>query len=68
MVRSRDRDYEALLPHTIRLELDSDMWILVLDLPTLIATKQETDREKDRLVLPILRRTLEEAQRQDGSM
>lgn len=57
------RDYAALLPHTIELSLDEAAWIRVLDLPTLIVTKQETGREKDKLVLPILRRTLEEIQR-----
>jgi len=57
------RDYIALLPHTIVLELDDKTSIRILDLPTLIATKQETNRTKDRLVLPILRHTLEEQER-----
>lgn len=35
------------------------MRLRVLDLGTLIETKQFADREKDRAVLPILRRTLE---------
>lgn len=54
------RDYDALLPHTIEVALDDATWIRVLDLATLILTKQETGRVKDKLVLPILRRTLEE--------
>jgi len=35
----------------------------VLGLETLIETKQETGREQDLAVLPILRRTLEEKRR-----
>jgi len=54
------RDYIALLPHTIELALDETTWIRILDLATLILTKQETGRMKDKLVLPILRRTLQE--------
>ena len=57
------RDYTALLPHTVELALDETTWIRILDLATLILTKQETGREKDRLVLPILQRTLEEIER-----
>lgn len=57
------RDYEALLPHTIELALDETTWIRILDLTTLILTKQETGRDKDRLVLPLLQRTLEEIER-----
>lgn len=60
---SGQRDYVALLPHTIELALDDTMWIRILDLATLIVTKQETGRDKDKLVLPILRRTLEEIER-----
>ncbi len=44
-----------------------DVWgerIRVLDLPSLIRIKQLVDREKDRAVLPILKRTLEERSRQ----
>jgi hypothetical protein len=36
------------------------MRIRVLDLETLIAVKESVGGEKDRAVLPILRRTLEE--------
>lgn len=59
------RDYTTLLPHTIELALDDTTWIRLLDLATLIITKQETGRAKDRLVLPILRRTLAEIERHD---
>jgi len=57
------RDYAALLPHTVELALDDTIWVRILDLSTLIITKQETGRNKDKLVLPILRRTLEETER-----
>ncbi len=60
---SGQRDYVALLPHTIELALDETTWIRILDLATLIVTKQETGRVKDKLVLPILRKTLEEIER-----
>ena len=60
---SGGRDYTVLLPHTVELALDETTWIRILDLVTLILTKQEAGREKDRLVLPILRRTLEEIER-----
>ncbi len=57
------RDYASLLPHTFEIELSAGVWIRVLDLQTLITTKEETGREKDRLVLPMLRRALEEIER-----
>ncbi len=54
------RDYANLLPHTVEISLDETTWIRILDLETLILTKQETGRLKDKLVLPVLKRTLEE--------
>jgi hypothetical protein len=56
-------DYTSLLGETIELALD-DLTVRVLDLPPLIRIKEETARDKDRAVLAILRRTLEERQRQ----
>jgi hypothetical protein len=52
-------DYEGLLTHTLELQV-SGMPVRILDLETLIRTKVELDRDKDRAVIPILRRTLEE--------
>ncbi len=52
------RDYSALTGSTLVLVL-GELHVRVLDLPTLIATKEEADREKDRAVLPLLRSTLE---------
>ena len=46
------------------MELGGGTTMRVLDLKTLIAVKEETDDDKDRAVLPILRRTLEELRRE----
>jgi hypothetical protein len=59
----KGHDYESLLSETIELALD-DLTVRVLDLPALIRIKEETARDKDRAVLAILRRTLEERDRQ----
>ena len=55
----RDLSYEHLLPHTVEMDIGGAL-IRVLNLETLIAIKEELNREKDRAVLPILRRTLAE--------
>jgi len=60
---SGQRDYDALLPYTTEVTLDETTWIRILDLATLILTKQETGRLKDKVVLPLLERTLEEIER-----
>jgi hypothetical protein len=57
------RGYEALLAETVEMELGAGQSVRVLDLPALIRTKEEAGREKDRAVLAILRRTLEERSR-----
>jgi hypothetical protein len=49
-----------LVPHSVELDISEGLRIRVLDLETLIAIKEELGGEKDRAVLPILRRTLEE--------
>jgi hypothetical protein len=54
------RAYEDLLPHTTELEIAEGLRVPVLNLEMLIVTKEEAGAEKDRLVLPLLRRTLEE--------
>jgi hypothetical protein len=59
----RGLTYEDLLPHTIEMEVAEGLRIRVLDLPTIIALKEELRGEKDLAVLPILRRTLQEKQR-----
>jgi hypothetical protein len=55
--------YEDLLPHTVEVRLTEDLIVRVLDLPTLIAVKEAAGRDKDKAVLPILRRTLEEKEK-----
>jgi len=56
----RDLDYRALLPHSSEKIVAEGVTIRVLDLETLIAIKEELGGEKDRAMLPLLRRTLEE--------
>jgi predicted nucleotidyltransferase len=51
--------YDDLLPNSHEIEIGG-MRVRVLDLDKLIAVKEELGGEKDRAVLPILRRTLEE--------
>ena len=55
--------YEDLLQHTVELEVD-DLQLRLLDLKTLINVKKETVSEKDKVLIPILQRTLEEKQKQ----
>src|ERR1700733_4859410 len=55
--------YQDLLTHSFELEAGEGVRIRVLDLETLIALKEELGGEKDRAMLPILRRTLEEKRR-----
>jgi argininosuccinate lyase len=57
------RSYNDLLQHTIELEV-SDLRLWILDLETLIKVKKETISEKDKVIIPILQRTLEEKQKQ----
>ena len=52
--------YGDLLPHSTEMDLGEGVRVRVLDLAMLIALKEELGGEKDRAVLPILRRTLEE--------
>jgi hypothetical protein len=52
------RDYDSLLPLTVDVEI-AGIRVRVLRLEGIIATKEEVAGEKDRLVLPILRATLE---------
>ncbi len=59
----REHEYEGLLAHTVKMELAEDVNVPVLDLKTLIQTKEETGGGKDRAILPVLRRTLEEKSR-----
>jgi predicted nucleotidyltransferase len=56
--------YDELLPHTVELLVADDLTVRLLNLATLIALKEEAGRDKDKAVLPILRRTKEEKEKQ----
>ena len=53
--------YLDLLPHTNSTDVGDGTTVRVLDLETLITVKEEVAGEKDRAVLPVLRRTLAES-------
>lgn len=57
-----DHDYEDLIQHTTELFV-SGLHLRILNLETLIEVKEEVGHEKDRIVIPILKRTLEEKSR-----
>ena len=59
----KGRTYESLLGSTFRMTLPDGLQARVLSLEALIDLKVETNREKDRAMLPALRRTLEERRR-----
>jgi predicted nucleotidyltransferase len=52
--------YEELLAHTVEMPVAIDLQVRVLKLDRLIDIKEQTGRDKDKAVLGILRRTLEE--------
>jgi hypothetical protein len=54
------RSYEDLVPFALPMALTPTLTVRVLRLDWLIRLKEETGGEKDRAVLPILRRTLEQ--------
>lgn len=57
------RTYEDLSPYAVVMALAPTLTVRVLRLDWLIRLKEETAGDKDRAVLPILRRTLEEQSR-----
>lgn len=60
------RDYGALLPRTVLLRIGPRLRVRLLDLEALIEIKEETGAAKDKAVLPLLRRTLEERRKRSG--
>jgi predicted nucleotidyltransferase len=56
------RNYADLLEHTVELQVGG-LRLRVLNLETLIEIKEEVGHEKDKAVIPILRRTLQEKSR-----
>jgi len=59
----RGLGYQDLLPHSAAMEIGGGTSVRVLDLETLIAVKEDLGGEKDRAVLPVLRRTLAETRK-----
>jgi hypothetical protein len=59
----RDLGYRDLLPHSVEMDIGGGVRIRVLNLEKLIAIKEEPAGEKDRAMLPILRRALEETRK-----
>jgi predicted nucleotidyltransferase len=55
-----DLTYEDLLSHSDELELGDGLKVRVLKLEKLIELKEQLNSDKDRAMLPLLRRTLEE--------
>lgn len=53
-------DYGQLLHETVEVEIGGGLKVRVLSLERLVKTKEETGQEKDKAVLPVLRRLLEE--------
>ena len=54
------RDYAQLLQDTVEMEIGPGLKLRVATLESLIKTKEASGLEKDRAVLPVLRRLLEE--------
>lgn len=52
--------YRELVEHTEEISLGEDARVRLLDLPTLIRMKEALGRDRDRAMLPILQRTLQE--------
>jgi hypothetical protein len=56
----RGLGYAELLEHSVRMKVAPDLQVWVLSLAKLIELKEQLGGEKDRAVLPILKRTLRE--------
>ena len=60
------RGYGELLSRSREMSLGTDLRVKVLNLEALIEIKEEVGHEKDRAVLPILKRTLSERRGTSG--
>jgi hypothetical protein len=58
----KSRTWEDLRDRTTTLEIEPGIQILVLNLETLIAIKEELGFPKDQAMLPVLRQALKESQ------
>jgi len=63
----KGRDYKELLKNTFTLKISENLKVRLLTLETLIETKEEAAQERDKAVLAILRRTLEEKKRNQAT-
>jgi hypothetical protein len=54
-----DLGYEELLPRSVEMLIAEGVRVRILDLETLIEVKEQLNGEKDRAMLPLLRRTLQ---------
>jgi len=59
----KGRGYNTLLKSTVEVDISENLKVHALGLKALIDIKEETARDRDRAMLPILRRTLEEKTR-----
>lgn len=57
------RDYDELIGRSVEVALEPGLSFRVLALEALVDLKKESTREKDRAMLPLLQRTLEEQKR-----
>jgi hypothetical protein len=55
-----NQGFDELLDHVTELRLGRNQRVRILNLDTLIEMKELFAREKDKAVLPVLRRTLQE--------
>src|SRR5262249_54130356 len=55
--------YAELLPHAIEMDVGEGVRTLTLNLETVIRLKEQANRDKDRIALPVLRQTLNEKNR-----
>ncbi len=59
----KGRGYQELLKNTVEVQVSTHLKVRILNLDTLIKVKEETASDRDKAVLPVLRRTLEEKSR-----
>lgn len=62
----RGQGYEELLSRCSPMDLDQGLEVQVLRLDAYVAIKEALDGEKDRAMLPVLRRTLEQKRNRGG--
>jgi predicted nucleotidyltransferase len=62
-----DLGYEELVPRSTEMLIAEGVRVRILNLETLIEVKEQLNGEKDRAMLPLLRRTLKENERKGAS-